>query len=298
MELRHRPWRVAGTAAVVAALSLAASGALGTPAGAAVTSLDPPYYVALGGSGSVGEQPTAAAPGGQPTDEGYANDLNEVERARWPGLQLVKLGCPGETAVTMVQGGDRCHYTAGSQLSAALAFLRLHRSTMLVTLDIGFNDVRPCLSDRLVDEACVARALLAVHAQIAAMVPLLRQAGPPGMRLVGVGHYDPFLGRYLSGTAGHSFAVESMNVVSRLNDVLRSSYNGAGIPMADVAAAFGTAATGSTRLAGRGVVPRDVARVCALTWVCAAAPYGPNQHPNDAGYQVISRAIDDALWGG
>jgi hypothetical protein len=301
MKVRHRPWRVAtGMSAAVAALSLAALAALaalGTPAGAAVTGLDPPYYVALGGSGSVGEQPTAASPRGQPTDEGYANDLNEVERARWPGLQLVKLGCPGETTVTMRQGGDRCHYAAGSQLSAALAFLRLHPSTVLMTLDIGFNDVRPCLSDQHVDEACVAQALLTVHEQIAAMVPLLRAAGPPGMRLVGVGHYDPFLGRYLSGTTGHSFAVESMNVVSRLNDVLRSAYNGAGIPMADVAAAFSTAATSSTPLAGRGVVPRNVARVCALTWVCSAAPYGPNQHPNDAGYQAISRAIDDALWG-
>jgi lysophospholipase L1-like esterase len=296
MKLRHRPWRIAaGAGAVVAGLSLVAFGAPAR-AGAGVIH-EPAYYVALGGSGSVGEQPTLAAPHGQPTDEGYANDLTETERSRWPDLQLVKLGCPGETTVTMTQGGDRCHYPAGSQLAAALAFLRLHQSTVLVTLDLGFNNLKPCLAGHQVDDACLAQALAAVHEQIAAMVPLLREAGPPGMRLVGVGHYDPFLGTYLSGTAGHSFASESLSVVSRLNDALRSAYNGAGVPMADVAAAFGTAATGSGRLAGVGAVPRNVERACSLTWMCSAAPYGPNQHPNDAGYEVISRAIDDALKG-
>ena len=50
------------------------------------------YYLALGGSASIGFQPTAARPQGQPTDTGYANDLLSIERSRWHDLQLVQLG--------------------------------------------------------------------------------------------------------------------------------------------------------------------------------------------------------------
>ena len=46
---------------------------------------------------------------------------------------------------------------------------------------------------------------------------------------------------------------------------------------------------------GLGTVPTNVARVCALTWMCAAPPLGPNLHPNDAGYRVIAGALADAL---
>jgi hypothetical protein len=38
-------------------------------------------------------------------------------------------------------------------------------------------------------------------------------------------------------------------------------------------------------------VPTDVARVCALTWMCTAPPLGPNLHPNDTGYHVIAGAL-------
>ena len=48
-------------------------------------------------------------------------------------------------------------------------------------------------------------------------------------------------------------------------------------------------------VSGVGVVPRNVARICALTWMCAPPPYGPNQHPNADGYRVISQAIETAL---
>ena len=61
--------------------------------------------------------------------------------------------------------------------------------------------------------------------------------------------------------------------------------------MADVAASFDTADSETTTLAGAGTVPEDVARVCALTWMCAPPPFGPNPHPNDAGYRAISQAI-------
>jgi hypothetical protein len=54
---------------------------------------DPPYYVAVGGSGSLGLQPSAAHPHGQATDSGYSNDLVTAERSTWPDLRLVRFGC-------------------------------------------------------------------------------------------------------------------------------------------------------------------------------------------------------------
>ncbi len=63
------------------------------------------------------------------------------------------------------------------------------------------------------------------------------------------------------------------------------------MPMADVGAAFQLHDTSPVDVPGLGTVPTNVARVCALTWMCAAAPLGPNSHPNDEGYQVVSNAI-------
>jgi hypothetical protein len=67
------------------------------------------------------------------------------------------------------------------------------------------------------------------------------------------------------------------------------------MPMADVGAAFDLRNTTQASAAGMGTVPTDVARACSLTWMCAAAPLGPNSHPNDAGYRVVANAIAAAL---
>jgi lysophospholipase L1-like esterase len=300
--LRRLPWGTMTMAAVVAGLlvasltSAASAGAAGA-VGATAADPDPTYYLALGGSGSVGVQPTPADPSGEPTDSGYADDLVRTERSHWPDLQLVKLGCPGATTTTLMHGGDRCHYQSGSQLSDALTFIRSHASTVLVTVDIGFNNVRPCLAHRQVDTACAASALSLVHDQLAAILAALRSAGGSGMTIVGVGHYDPFLGRYFSGPLGRTFAMGSSGVISQLNEVLRTTYGEAGIAMANVAASFDSSDTHETSVAGEGHVPVDVTRVCELTWMCDPPPLGPNQHPNDAGYRAISEAISALIPG-
>jgi hypothetical protein len=288
MILRRSLWGALMVAGVTAGLCAAS---FTTTASAGAADKEPAYYVALGGSGSVGVQPTSAVPTGQPTDEGYADDLVRTERSRWPDLRLVKLGCPGATTTTVLYGDDRCHYASGSQLSDAVTFIRAHPSTVLVTVDVGFNNVRPCLAHRQVDATCAASAFSLVHQQLAAILTALRSAGGPEMTIVGVGHYDPFLGRYLSGASGRSFAMGSSDVISQLNEVLHSTYAEAGVAMANVAAMFDSTDTHLTMLAGVGHVPVDVTKVCALTWMCDRPPLGPNQHPNDAGYRAISDAI-------
>src|SRR3954470_14222025 len=77
---------------------------------------EPRYYLALGDSLAVGVQPDAT---GQlkPTPQGYADDLHRLLRTFTPDLQLVKLGCSGETTSSMITGQQSpCTYQAGSQL--------------------------------------------------------------------------------------------------------------------------------------------------------------------------------------
>ncbi len=207
----------------------------GPSAGAAAA---PPYLLALGGSASVGFQPTAAHPRGQPTSSGYAEDLVPLEQRRWPGLTVVHLGCPGATTVTVLNGGGHCRYAEGTQLSAAEAFLRDHPSTALVTVDLGFNDLLPCLRHEVIDATCVDGALTTVHDQLGQILTRIEAAAPPGTVVVGVGHYDPYLGDYLEGAAGQAFSARSFDVMERLDDTLRSVYRSARVPMADVASAF------------------------------------------------------------
>lgn len=258
----------------------------------------PAFYLDVGGSASVGFQPTAASPHGQRTDSGYANDLVSKERATWPTLQLQEIGCPGATTVTMLEGGGHCAYPDGTQLATAVDFLREHPTTVLVTVDLGFNNMRSCIVNGQIDQQCVDQSVSLVGQQLPQILSALRAAGSPGLRIVGIGHYDPYLGSYLRGPSGRVLAPESLDAISLLDQALRSVYAADGIPMADVAGSFDTASTNPTMVSGVGMVPRDVARICTLTWMCTAKPYGPNQHPNDDGYRVISQAIVAALAGG
>jgi lysophospholipase L1-like esterase len=288
--------RARRAALLLTTLAVATIGAVlsAGPSGAGATD-PPPYYLAVGGSGSVGFQPTLSNPHGHPTGSGYADDLAGRLASRWPGLTLVRIGCPGATTETMTAGGGRCAYQAGSQLGTALALLHAHPSTVLVTVDLGFNDVVPCLRHFEVDAGCVSTALATISSQLPPILTALRQAAAAGTRILGVGHYDPYLGFETRGPVGDTFADASVGVIDRLNEVLRATYAHADIPMADISGAFDMKDSAPVDVAGLGVVPTNVARVCALTWMCTGPPLGPNTHPNDEGYRVESNALAAAL---
>ena len=78
--------------ATVALGSFASFGMTQAGATGSVTS----YYLALGGSGSLGVQPTVDHPNGQPTNSGYANDLLALERSRGAASSLLNSDVPAK----------------------------------------------------------------------------------------------------------------------------------------------------------------------------------------------------------
>ena len=295
-----RPARIArfsaGLAVILAAgavvVSIVAEVAVVPTTGAGAAVRDGPWYVAVGASESVGYQPVPGRHYGRPTDHGYANDLVAMEQRRWPGLRLAEYGCPGITAQGALDGTGRCHYPAGSEVGTAVDFLRAHRAgTVLVTVDLGFNDVWPCLAHRSVDQTCVGAALGRVAKALPEVLADIWSAGGPDLRIVGLEHNDPYLADHLSGPAGAAFSTAAASVLDRLNAELSSIYERAGALVADVPATYGTARTTPVELPGHGAVPYGVARICTLTWMCDAH----NLHPDTAGYQVIADAVAMAL---
>jgi lysophospholipase L1-like esterase len=250
------------------------------------------YYLSLGDSLAQGYQPiggplSSAAPPGY--DQGYADQLFKLERDRYAQLQLVKLGCGGESTVSMLYGSqdrnvalscgppsfyDERYPDGGTQLAEAVAFLRDHRgSVAFVTIDLGANDV--------LGPSGLGPALLNLPVILAA----LRAAAGDGVPIVGMNYYDPFAPQAWSqgGLAGLQAQVGG-NVA--INGALDRVYAAAGDPVADVMSAF--AVTDFTPVDG---TPLDVLRECQWTWICTPPPLGPDIHANTDGYGVIAQAF-------
>jgi lysophospholipase L1-like esterase len=263
------------------------------------------YYLALGDSLAQGMQPEASGITVD-TDEGYADQLYGIERARIPGLKLVKLGCGGETTTSFLTGrgdGDAlllgCAPAGGSQMAAAERFLRRHHrrgEVALVTLDIGANDVVGCISETTLDVACVTRGVEAIDRNLPVILRRLRHAAGAGTTMAAMTLYDPFLELYLKpGEQNEEITINSY--AANLNKALARMYRAAGFRVAHVDSAFRTYDLSSrTALNGQPQpVPVAVAEICRLTWMCAAPPVGPNIHANQVGYGVIAGAFATAL---
>ena len=280
------PLAIAAAATVLAACSGSAvpRAALAGPD----PSLAPPtYYLALGDSLSQGVQPDAAGVSVE-TRDGYSDQVYAALRPSHPTLKLVKLGCPGETTSTMINGGI-CHYQGGSQLAAAVGFLRAHRGrVLLVTVDIGANDPEQCGSQPSLTQlaSCAATGVPAAVTHLTTIMARLTAAAGPGVRIVGMNYYLPALAEWRDGLPGHLVAWAAERLAATYNDLLDRVYTSAGARVANVFGAFDTA-----DFAEQGTTPRNVVLLCQWTWACAAPPRGPNQHANQAGYQVIARVF-------
>jgi len=260
------------------------------------------YYLSLGTSLSVGVQPTS---GGTPlpTNDGYADQLFDLIRPGFEAagagdrdLDLTKLGCPGETLDDMINGGN-CLYIAGSQLDAAVDFLNDNSGNVhLVTVDMGANDFRDagCIGDT-VDIDCITTVSNQIATDLAVVLAALRNAAGPNVTIVGMNYYNPYLSSWLVDAAGQTLAMDSAQAAVILNDLLFTTYDTAGMPMADVYGAFEsnnfTDMVASTLPAPNDQLPLNVSNLCDLTYNCDPAPVGPDIHANFAGYSLIADTL-------
>jgi len=197
----------------------------------------------------------------------------------------------------MINGGI-CTYPMGSQLKQAVAFISKHHASIkLITIDIGANDLNPCvaLTDPTKLLKCLEKAFNVIGTNLATIMATLTAAGgsnlPP---TIGMNYYDPSLANWLKGTAaGKALAKASVPLAQGFASLLSGIYTNFGAKVADVLTAFQTAApfTQKVTLGGFGKIPLNVAMICTYTWECTAPPVGPNIHANTLGYGIIANAF-------
>ena len=279
--------------AVVSVALLLPTLQIGIPAAHAGTKATATYYLALGDSVAAGFQPNAGL------TPGYVGRVWRHFRQQIPGLGLRNVACPGETTSAMITGKrSACHYGPGSQLDAAVSFLGAHAGAIaFITIDIGVNDLLfQCLDGRtgLWDRACAKDERPRLRTRLANILDALAAAAP-GVPIVGMTYYDPFLGLWGRVPGGYKLAKADHRVMNLLNAALENVYGDAGVPVADVAATFRTDDfTDTVIVPGRGRLPLNVALACRWTWFCTTK-YFFDPHPNWKGYRRVARTFDRRL---
>ena len=164
----------------------------GQSAAAASSATPGKYYLALGDSITYGVQPTKAKPVPSAFRTGYVDVFAAHLKKTSPQIQVINYGCPGESTVTFSRGGcpafaDRIELHdafRGSQMKAALAFLRAHSGEVSpITLTLYGNDWLPLLLDVCKGKvACVRKrgpqAIASFGSRLKSIVARLRAAAP------------------------------------------------------------------------------------------------------------------------
>lgn len=273
---------------VLSAVALSFTGVLAAGVGPAQAS-EPQAatYVSLGDSLAFGYQPSLVAAGDfKPAD--YVSYAEDYAAAQQRHLKVANFGCPGETTGSMINGGcpwldpqQPQRYSNGyplhmsygpysSQLAAAVAYLRSHRQTTLVTVDIGSNDLIAILGQCGVNATCIGGKLSTVLINYADILTQLKAAAPQA-QLVVFNIYNPYA---LAITGSDALL---MTYVNPAIETLAASF---GAKVADAFTAINLAYSSET------------ASVCAMTWMCTSYT---NIHPTDLGYEALAGALQDAL---
>jgi lysophospholipase L1-like esterase len=283
--MHRRRWAIVVAVLALGGLSAPVASAQVPAAAPGASSNAMGWYLAMGDSLAAGYQP------GQGDDKtgGYVGGVLQAVQADTAKTKLVNVACSGETVVTMVAGG-RCAYDEGTQLAQAVEFLHAHsRTTRLVTIDIGANDVQRCVSRSPlgIDLVCIQQGLGDVQRLLPQVLAQLHAAAP-GAHIVVANYYNPFLAAYLTGSAGQVLAQQSVALQAALNAIIAGSAASVGADVADVATAFHSTVTTAVNVpALGGLVPTNVATICAWTWMCQLGDI----HANDTGYAVMTGAV-------
>ncbi len=231
------------------------------------------YYLALGDSIAYGVQPTKAKPGARPSDfdTGYVDVFAARLRKLSPKIQVVNYGCPGESALTFTRGG--CPALAdgiklhdafrGSQLKAAVSFLRAHRGQVSpITLTLWGNDLFP-LSQK------GKRAPSAIASFASRFNPILQQlrVAAPTAEIIVTGAWNPEADR----------VAQAEPLYRSLDAAIARAAAASRARVANIFAAFSPP----------GNLRTQRARLCRLTFFCSKG----DPHPTDAGYRAMADAF-------
>jgi lysophospholipase L1-like esterase len=272
--------------AIAIAISLLVFASNTGPASAATPKFNPPksYYLALGDSVTYGYQASKIVPGftADDLDTGYVDVFATQLRSIQPTIQVVNYGCPGESSTTFIRGGCPVALTgfplhdsfSGSQLDAAIAFLRAHRGEMRpITITLWGNDVRELLRACGPDLECVLSGAPATIDRLASNLDsILRQlrTAAPNAEIVVTGAWDSFVGDFATADPLFIAMNAAMAEFAARNDAR----------FADVFPIFNP----------QGDEAAETAAICTLLLICTEG----DSHPSDAGYRVLGEAVFDA----
>ncbi len=293
-----------GAIAAVAALALPSAATAAKKPSAQGKKAAPQFYVSLGDSYASGYQSPAAGAAAGNTREGFVYQVPALAAKRGWKLRVVNFACGGATTTSILQqkdcpkpalGPGASGYGGKTQIQAAEAFLKKNRAKVgLITVSIGGNDVTNCATQP--DPAgCVALAQPILLRNVTTLTRRLRKAAGPKVRIVGTTYPDVILGSWLLGTdSARTLARLSLFAFqSAINPALRGAYEGVGGRFVDVTAATGayTPLDQTVDVPGLGVIPVAVAKVCDLTWFCAARDI----HARKSGYAIIADLVARTL---
>ena len=255
----------------------------GTTIAASAQAASGPRYLALGDSVSFGFITQAGFE--------YVNADNFIGFPTYAGqgskLNVINAACPGETSGSFLSfaapdDGCREFRTAGAQLHIsynstqldfALAFLKSHPQTRLITVGLGANDVLLLRAVCQGDPTCIATelptVLAAVTANMGTILTDLRAAGFTGTIIV-VNYYS----------VDYSDPTET-GLTSALNDALATAAAQSGGVVADVFTAFQTAT----------VPAGDKTCNVGLLNASPASQFTCDIHPSQSGQMLIGKVV-------
>lgn len=166
------------------------------------------------------------------------------------------------------------------------------------------------------DRDCVEDGLERLEEEVPEITSRLRAAAGPDVQIIGMTYYNPFLAAMLledsgadgadgdedggdedggDGEGGDAPAEDEMvdyatDVLVEMNDILRSSYNDAGMQVADVEESF-ESQNFEVPEDGDSDMPTNVQYICDYTWMCNTQD-GPDIHTNQAGAQYIAQTFE------